>query len=152
MAALCLTESFSVTSAKQLKKSWKTSDIALWRIPTGRRHHPLYYSGNGIEIATTTVLPPVGVWWTTTFLRFFSTQSQRLEYNLVPFRGRRLGSRMFSSQWTFRLGWPLGRVLFGSIRIESRHGRKWKKLMHCFINGKHWIMASTDRSNYLHYF
>ena len=39
------------------------------------------------------------------------TQSQRLEYNLVPFRGRRQGSRMFSSQWTFRLGWPLGRVL-----------------------------------------
>ena len=40
-----------------------------------------------------------------------STQSQRLEYNHVPFRGRRQGSRMFSSQWTFRLGWPLGRVL-----------------------------------------
>ena len=41
----------------------------------------------------------------------FATQSQRLEYNIVPFRGRRQGSRMFSSQWTFRLGWPLGRVL-----------------------------------------
>ena len=40
-----------------------------------------------------------------------TTQSQRLEYNHVPFRGRRQGSRMFSSQWTFRLGWPLGRVL-----------------------------------------
>ena len=40
-----------------------------------------------------------------------ATQSQRLEYNHVPFRGRRQGSRMFSSQWTFRLGWPLGRVL-----------------------------------------
>jgi hypothetical protein len=36
--------SYSVTSAKQLKKSWKTSDIALWRISTGRRHHLLYYS------------------------------------------------------------------------------------------------------------
>jgi hypothetical protein len=40
-----------------------------------------------------------------------TTQSQRLEYNLGPFHRRRLGSRMFSSQWTFRLGWPLGRVL-----------------------------------------
>jgi hypothetical protein len=53
--------SYSVTSAKQLKKSWKTSDIALWRISTGRSHHLLYYSDLDLKIIYLRLLGESGV-------------------------------------------------------------------------------------------
>jgi hypothetical protein len=34
-----------ITSSRTLRKCWKSSDEALWRIPTASLHHTLYHSG-----------------------------------------------------------------------------------------------------------
>jgi hypothetical protein len=95
-------------SSEKHAQNWVTSLVARW---------PPSESPSGSRISLESC-------WSV-----LTTQSQRLESSPAI----RFENVLESVDVSLRMA-----AREGSIRIESRHGRQWKKLMHCFINGKHW--------------